>query len=404
MEDKQNIIVFNIKKSAVKFILLFGIVSAFGDITYEGARSVYGPFLGYLGASAMIVGLISGIGEFLGYILRLASGYFVDRTQKYWLVTILGYGLLISVPLLAIAGRWEVAALFIILERTGKAIRSPGKDAMLSHATKQVGTGLGFGIHEALDQLGAVLGPLIFTAALTATGGYSLGFSVMWLPALITIIVILIVRMKFPEPRKMFEDTSVQIQSATISAKPFSQTFWYYSLFTFISVLGFANFPIIAYHLKVQGVIPEAQIPTLYALAMAIDAVVALVIGKTYDKIGLLSLISIPILTLPIAFLGFSSNAPSVIVGVILWGAVMGIHETIMRAAIADITDSSQRGKAYGIFNTLYGFALLIGSSAMGFLYDISIASVYLFILAAELLAFFAYFYLRKTPGKSQSK
>ncbi|MEW6621968.1 MAG: MFS transporter [Bacillota bacterium] len=387
---RETIEAINKKKLAIQFILLFGVISALGDITYEGARSVYGPYLGYLGASAVVIGIVSGFGEFLGYVLRLVSGYFIDRTQKYWLVTILGYGLLIAVPLLAIAGKWQIAALFIILERTGKAIRSPGKDAMLSHATKQMGTGFGFGLHEALDQVGAIIGPLIFTTALALTGGYKQGFSVMWIPAILTVIIIFIVRFKVPEP-KMLEENLQETKSTSGSPKSLSLVFWSYAVFTFISVLGFANFPIISYHLKIQNVVPEAQIPTLYAVAMAVDAVVAIIIGKMYDKIGFVSLIAIPILTLPIAFLGFSNSSIFVIIAVILWGAVMGIHETIMRAAIADITAISNRGKAYGIFNTLYGLSMLIGGVAMGFLYDYSITSIIVFIVVIEILALTAF-------------
>lgn len=390
----------NKKKLALQFILLFGVVSAFGDITYEGARSIYGPYLGYLGASAVVIGIVSGFGEFLGYALRLVSGYFIDRTQKYWLVTILGYGMLISVPLLAIAGKWQIAALFIILERTGKAIRSPGKDAMLSHATKQLGTGFGFGIHEALDQVGGIIGPLIFTVALALTGGYKQGFSFMWVPAILTVVIILIVRFKVPEPR-LLEENLQETKLPIDSQKPLSPEFWLYAIFTFISVLGFANFPILSFHLKVQHVLPEAQIPALYAVAMAIDGVVAIIIGKTYDKVGFVSLIAIPILTLPIAFLGFSKNYIFVIIAAILWGAVMGIHETIMRAAIADITAISNRGKAYGIFNTIYGVSMLIAGIAMGFLYDYSITYIIGFIVVIEILAFIAFIVFKKNIAKT---
>jgi hypothetical protein len=164
------------RKQALQFILLFGLVSAFGDITYEGARSIYGPYLGYLGASAAVVGFVTGAGEFLGYALRLLSGYFIDRTRLYWPVTILGYGLLVAVPLLAMAGNWQIAVVFILLERIGKAIRSPAKDSLLSHATRQVGTGFGFGLHEALDQVGAFIGPLLFSAGLVCRAGMRLGF------------------------------------------------------------------------------------------------------------------------------------------------------------------------------------------------------------------------------------
>lgn len=400
-QGEKSIEAINKKKLAIQFILLFGVISAFGDITYEGAQSVYGPYLGYLGASASTIGIIAGIGGFLGYAVRLVSGYFVDRTQKYWLITILGYCMLIAVPLLAIAGNWQLAAVFIILERTGKAIRSPGKDAMLSHATKQLGTGFGFGLHEALDQVGAFIGPLIFTASLALTGGFKQGFMVMWAPALLTIVIIFFVRHKVPNP-KILEETLPETNTLPAnSLKSLSNVFWLYSVFTFIAVLGFANFPIIAYHLQFQKVIPEAQIPTLYAVAMAVDAVVAIIIGKMYDKIGFASLISIPILTLPIAFLGFSNNSLFVIIAVILWGAVMGIQETIMRAAIADITTMSNRGKAYGIFNTIYGVALLIGGVAMGYLYEYSIPFLTGFIVVIELLAFVAFVAFKKNIVKT---
>lgn len=205
-QSKTAIEAINKKKLALQFILFFGVISAFGDITYEGAQSVYGLYLGSLGASASTIGIVEGIGGFIGYAVRLVSGYFIDRTQKYWLITILGYCMLIAVPLLAIAGNWQVAAVFIMLERTGKAILSPGKDAMLSHATKQLGTGFGFGLHETLDQVGAIIGPLIFTMALVLTGGYKQGFTVMWAPALLTVVIIFFVRHKVPNPKMLEED------------------------------------------------------------------------------------------------------------------------------------------------------------------------------------------------------
>jgi MFS family permease len=374
------------KKLALQFILLFGLVSALGDITYEGARSIYGPYLGFLGASAAVIGVVSGGGEFLGYFLRLLSGYFIDRTGQYWLITILGYGMLIAVPLLAISGNWQVAVIFIMLERIGKAIRSPAKDALLSHATKQIGTGLGFGIHEALDQVGAVIGPLIFAAGLAINGSYNTGFHLMWIPAILTVAVVVVTRLKFPNPA-MLEEEEVQRPVEQQPNRRLSKVFWIYAGFTFLSVLGFANFQLISYHLQVKGVVAEAVIPSLYAVAMAVDAIIALVIGKTYDTKGMITLIAIPILTLPIPFLGFSGNYGMVIAAAILWGAVMGIHETIMRAAIADLTPIRIRGVAYGIFNTLYGTAWFIGSTTMGFLYEISISYIFSFVVIIEIIA-----------------
>lgn len=384
------------KKVAVQFILLFGVVSALGDITYEGARSVYGPYLGLLGASAAAIGLITGVGEFLGYFFRLISGYFIDQTGEYWMITILGYGMLIAVPLLAIAGNWQIAIAFIMLERIGKAIRSPAKDALLSYATKRIGTGFGFGIHEALDQVGAVIGPLVFTAGLAISGNYNTGFQLMWIPAILTVSVVIATRIRVPNPA-MLEDDMVQKVVEQTTDKNLSKAFWIYAVFTFLSVLGFANFQLISYHWQVKGVIDEAAIPTLYALAMAIDAGIAVVIGKTYDKKGMISLIAIPILTLPIPLLGFSSSYMMIIAAAVLWGAVMGIHETIMRAAIADLTPIKRRGSAYGIFNTLYGTALLISSTVMGFLYDISIMYIFNFVVIIEIVAFIAFMLFRSS-------
>ncbi|MEM5768550.1 MAG: MFS transporter [Bacillota bacterium] len=388
------------RKIAMQFILLFGLVSALGDITYEGARSIYGPYLAFLGASAAAIGIVSGAGEFMGYVLRLVSGYFIDRTGQYWLVTILGYGMLIAVPLLAIAGNWQVAVIFIMLERIGKAIRSPAKDALLSYATKQMGTGLGFGLHEALDQVGAVIGPLLFTAALAISGSYETGFHLLWIPAILTVAVVVATRMKVPNPA-MLEQEGGQMPGERQGDKTLSKAFWVYAGFTFLSVLGFANFQLLSYHWQDKGVVAEAVIPSLYAVAMAVDAAVALIIGKIYDKNGMISLIVIPICTLIIPFLGFSNGYVAAIAAVVLWGAVMGIHETIMRAAIADLTPISSRGFAYGIFNTLYGTAWFLGSAAMGLLYDISINYIIDFICAMEIIAFIAFMLFSNNIKKS---
>lgn len=386
----------NKKQQAIRFILLFGLVSALGDITYEGARSIYGPYLGHLGASAAAVGLVTGIGEFIGYGLRLVSGYFIDRTKLYWPVTILGYGMLVSVPLLAYAGDWQLAVVFIMLERIGKAIRSPAKDALLSHATKQVGTGYGFGLHEALDQIGAFIGPLLFTAGLALHGGYTLGFLMMWVPALLTLAVVVFTRLKYPDPSSLEDAAPVASQAQAASGPPpLSRTFWLYSLFAFFAVLGFASFQLISYHLQVKGVVTETLIPTLYAVAMGVDAVVAIIVGKWYDKKGMGVLLAIPVLSLPIPLLGFSDSAVLAIAAVVLWGAVMGIHETIMRAAIADLTSMGSRGKAYGIFNTLYGVAWFLGSTAVGYLYDFNLVYVFGFVAAAQVVALVCFGFFR---------
>lgn len=371
------------RTNALRFIILMGIVSLLGDVVYEGARGVTGPYLALLGASATMVGLIGGLGEFIGYALRLFSGFIADRTKAYWLFTFIGYGLLIAIPLLAFTNSWQVAVLLIVLERVGKAFRSPARDTILSYATKEVGRGFGFGLHEALDQIGAIIGPLIFSVILFAGGNYRTGFSVLWIPALMVIGILRIAKNRLPHPEKLESEQEAGAKNNPI----FSKIFILYSLFTFFAVAGFANFPLISYHLKIKAIVSDVQIPALFALAMGVDALTALIIGKAYDRVGLKTLMIIPLFSVFIPFLTFSNMLVFVIIGIILWGIVLGVHETIMRAAVADLTAISRRGSAYGIFNTIYGLSWMLGGAFMGMLYEHSVFSLILLAALFEVIA-----------------
>jgi MFS family permease len=369
----------------MQFIILLGIVSLFGDVTYEGARSVTGPYLGEtLRAGPVVVGLVAGIGEFIGYALRLASGYVADRTRAYWLLTFIGYGMLLSIPLLAFAGYWQLAAVLIILERVGKAIRNPARDTMLSYATKKVGRGWGFAVHEALDQVGAIIGPVAFSLVLLSHGTYQESFTFMWIPALLTLAVLAVARKRFLSPVTL-EIPEGPSRQNTQTKLP--RVFWLYTVFTLLSVAGFANFQLISLHLAARAIVPDFQIPIIYAIAMTMDGVAALVVGRMYDRVGLTSLLAIPLLTLPIPFLAFSTDYSWVLIGMGLWGVVLGVQETIMRAAIADLTPVERRGFAYGIFNTAYGAGWGLGGVAMGLLYERSISYLILFAVVMELIS-----------------
>lgn len=397
----------NQKSAALQLIIIFGLVSLFGDIVYEGARSVNGPYLKTLGVSAAIVGLIAGLGEFLGYFLRLASGYFADKTKAYWLFTFFGYLLLISVPLLSLTGVWQMAAVFIIMERIGKAIRNPARDTILSQATKQVGTGFGFGLHEAMDQIGAIVGPLIFAVLFTFLGRsgqniseYQLGYSVLWIPFLLVMLCIAIAYVRIPHPEHLEISATGERGDGKLS-----KVFWLYVIFTFITAAGFVNFVLIGYHFKAKNVLTDAQIPFFYALAMAIDGITALAVGKYYDRLknknkndkaGLLTLIIIPVFSILIPIFAFRQNMMLAIIGVLIWGVVMGTHETIMRSAIADLTPLRKRGTGYGIFNTSYGLAVFVGSFLMGLLYDHSISALIALAVVIELGAIFMFFLIKK--------
>lgn len=380
-------------RSAFKFLILLGIVSLFADMTYEGARSITGPYLAILGASATIVGIVAGLGEFAGYGIRIIFGSVADRTGRYWTITIIGYFLnLLVVPLLALASSWEIAALLIIAERFGKAIRTPARDVMLSHAAKGIGTGWGFGIHEALDQIGAVIGPLIISIVLYFQGSYSESFFILIIPAILALSVVILAKKLYPNPQEFEMNLTRQARGTadkivTEKGHKFPRVFWIYLLFVAISVGGYINFQLISFHFKITSVISDAQIPLLFAIAMGTDALVALAIGRLFDRKGLLTLITIPILSIPIVPVVFSTSYNGIVIGIILWGAVMGIQETIMRSVIANMIPIARRGLAYGIFNTAYGIAWFLGSIVMGIMYDFSVSYVIFFSIMVELIS-----------------
>ena len=369
---------------AYRLVILFGIVAALGDIIYEGGRSVAGPFLFLLGASAFTVAFVAGFGEFLGYAIRLASGYLADRSKQYWAFVIAGYLMIGAIPLLVFAGSWEIAACLIIAERIGKALRSPAKDAILSHATSSIGRGWGFGLHEALDQIGAVLGPLLFVGALAAGGGYRGGFALLAVPFVLLVIALAAAWRSMPDPFVFEtggnrEDLPVQeIDRRQIRI---------YLVFSALTMAGFVVFPLLAYHYKALALIPDAEIPVFYAIAMGVDAVAALAAGRAYDRFGTRVIILIPVIGLFIPLVAFSASYPMALAGAVLWGISMGMQESVFRAAVADMTPPGGRGLGFGIFNTVCGGAWFAGSIAAGALYMIDPAYAAGFMVLMQALA-----------------
>jgi MFS family permease len=370
------------RSAAVTFVVLLGVVSLLADLTYEGARSVSGPYLAILGASATVVGIAAGFGELVGYTVRLLSGYLADRTGRYWATTILGYTVnLLAVPLLAVAGHWAVAAGLIVAERVGKAIRTPARDAMLSHATRQTGSGWGFGLHEAMDQVGAVLGPLSVAGVLALQGQYQLAFALLLLPALAALGTLLVAQRLYPRPHD-FDPTSL-----TLDPQGLPRAFWLYLAAAALVAAGYADFALIAYHFEQQAVLPTPTIPLLYALAMAIDAVAALLFGWLFDRFGLAVVGGAVVLSAGFAPLVFSGSAGLAIIGMALWGAGMGAQESVLRAAVAELVPRARRGTGYGLFNSGYGVCWFLGSAVMGVLYDRSVPLLVVFSVVTQLSA-----------------
>ncbi len=367
-----------------------GIVSLFADLTYEGARSITGPYLLILGATATIAGIVAGLGELLGYSLRLLTGYLSDITKRHWAITIIGYSIsLTAIPLLAFTNTWSNASMLIIAERLGKAIRTPARDTILAYATSSIGRGWGFGIHEAMDQIGAIIGPLIVALILYINLSYASAFSILFIPSVVSLSMLFFARMLYHDIYKCeridtVDNSSINYSKSNGKNSNFPHVFWLYIVFASISMIGYMHFQLISYHFKSASIMQDIQIPMIFALAMGIDALAALVVGRLFDRLGFIVLATIPILSIPIAPLVLSFNYNLALIGIILWGAVMGIQETVMRASVAEITHASRRGSAYGIFNFAYGLSWLIGSVIMGMLYDKSITDTIFFSIALE--------------------
>lgn len=324
------------------FVLAFGVVSLLADMVYEGARSAIGPYLGTLGASATLVGLVAGIGEFLGYGLRVASGYLVTRTKHYWAWTITGYALTpISVPLIGVTGVIAPALLLYATERLGKAVRSPAKDTLLSHAASSIGRGKAFGVHQFTDQIGAVAGPLLLALILaTSDDNYALAFGVLAVPGFAVLGVLAWLRIRVPDPREYEEDGTppprpVGAPPLRAGAKELPRVFWRYVTAIAVISCGVASFPLLAFHAQQRGLLSDALVPVLFAAAMLVDGVSGLVVGRVYDVRGPRVLFAVPVAACGAA-VAFADSVAALWVGVMVWGIVNGVLDSDWRGSSRD--------------------------------------------------------------------
>ena len=380
----------------------FGVISLAADLVYEGARSVYGPLLATLGASALAVGAVTGAGEAAALALRLVSGRVADRTGRYWALTISGYVLTaVCVPLLAVtpllgAAGLAVAAGLILAERVGKAIRSPAKSALLADAAGQVGMGRGMGVHKALDQIGAFAGPLLVAAivatAATSAGGLQLALAVLAVPGAVAVVLLVVTRRHMP----VSSETTVSRPSGAIVAHQdetrlpragLPAAFWWLAAGAALCTAGLVTYGLIGFHLVEQAVVPEAGVPLLYAAAMAAGAVAALVTGGAYDRFGGRVLVMLPLLVAAAAALAFGDSLALVLPGVLLWGFAVGIQDSTVKALVADLVPRGRRATAYGWFAAVQGAGALIGGVGAGVLYQQSITALVLGVMAVQIAA-----------------
>ena len=371
------------RETAIRFIITLGTISLLADVTYEGARSVNGPFLGTLGASAAVVGIVSGAGELIGYVLRLAGGVAADKTRRYWAITVIGYTInLLVVPFMALANHWVIAAALIIAERAGKGLRTPARDVMLSQASKIVGRGWGFGLHEFMDQTGAFLGPLFVALVVKETQHYSRAYALLGIPAGLAILALIRAIKLYPDPSRFEEQTTPEVRAAGLP-----RAFWIYVSAAGLIAAGFVDLPLIAFHFQKANIVSPPTIPVLYAIAMGVEGLTALLAGKLFDRMGTPVLIAGVLLAAASSPLVFLGSFYAAVAGMAAWGAGIGALQSTMRARISDLVPAERRGAAYGIFNTAYGVLWFAGSSAVGILYGWSLMAAVAFAMIAQLAA-----------------
>lgn len=386
---------------AMVFIILFGIVSLFSDMTHEGASSIRGAYLSLLGASAGVIGFVSGLGELIGYSMRYVFGKLTDKTKHYWPMTILGYVLdVLAVPALALVGEngWIWACVLLVIQRLGKAIKKPAKDTIMSFAASQEGIGKSFGLQEVLDQIGAFMGPvLLYLVMLFKTNGtqfeiYSFCFAVLAIPGAITLILLLVTKHRFPNPEHFEPEPKDFV--------PFKmkRSFVLYIIGISLFAFGFIDYSIIIMHVsrtyshlasglaETTSLISSGTLPLLYAGAMLVDAVAALFFGLLYDKSGVKALVWSTIISAPFAvFVFMFDSVPMLLVGIALWGVGMGAQESILKAAVTSMVPKASRATGYGMFECSFGAFWFLGSWALGVLYDVNITVMVVVSVAAQL-------------------
>jgi len=363
-------------------VVWFGVVSLAADMVYEGARSITGPFLASLGAGALTVGLVTGAGEAAALVLRLVSGPLADRSGRYWALTILGYAMtVVCVPLMAVAPLLGGAGLafgatMVLLERTGKAIRSPSKSALLAQAARSVGRGRGFAVHKALDQVGAFAGPLLVAGVAALTAHTWPGLAVLAVPGGIALALLLVVRSRVPDlivydaPAPAAVASTVSLPSTPAGGASLPPGFHVFAVSCAASTLGLMTFGILGFHLAEAGLVGPALVPVVYAGAMAVQAGSALATGFTYDRVGARVLLVLPFLVGLVPLLALADRLEVALAGVLVWGGAVGVQDSTVKALVADLVPSTRLATAYGVFAAYQGAAALAGGALAGALYD----------------------------------
>jgi MFS family permease len=372
--------------SGWRTVLWLGVVSLLVDMVYEGARSITGPFLASLGASALTVGLVTGAGEAAALGFRLFSGPAADRSGRYWRWMVVGYALTaVCVPLMALAPALGGAGLvfasaMVLLERTGKAVRSPAKSVLLAVAARNVGRGRGFGVHKALDQTGAFIGPLLVAGVIALTAHQSAGLLVLAIPGAVALGVLAWMH-------RYVGDPAHEPVSPDSELEGLPRAFYLYAVACSLTTVGLMTFGVISFHLVHEHLVAAAVVPVVYAGAMGAEAVASLGTGFAYDRVGGGTLLLLPVVVAAVPALVFTDRVGFAVAGVLLWGGATGVQDSTVKALVADLVPTTRLATAYGAFAAFQAVAALAGGGLAGWLYDVHRGLLVGGVAAAQVVA-----------------
>jgi MFS family permease len=387
--------------NALKLVVLLGVVSLFIDMSGDGYYSVAGPYLGTLGASAALIAVIVGIGGLVAYTPRLASGWYCDHTGHYWNIMIVGLVInFLAVPVLALAGHWELAFGVIVFDRMGRALRSPARDAIISHAAKGMGgAGKAFGLHEAMSDIGSMVGPIIVALMLEANYGFSLAIGVLVIPAFLAVVILILTIHWYPKPAELEAPCVKENDEKTVKTR-LPRLFWIYILAVGLIAAAFIDFPLISFHMSTEDHLQTFWIPVLFAVAMGLDALSAIIFGHFFDRVGMTAIAVVFAISALFVPLVFGTDPLLMIIGIALWGIGQGAMGSILRAAVTKLVPQNRRGLGYGIYSTAFGVLWFLGSAVTGMLYVISIPLMIVASVSVQFVAVAIFIYVQRQMKK----
>jgi general stress protein CsbA len=305
-----------------------------------------------------------------------------------------------------------VAIVLILAERSGKAVRSPSKTALLAHAAGAVGRGRGFAVHKALDQIGAFSGPLLVAGIIALTGAIWPAMATLAVPGAVALGLLAWIRLRVPDPgvydQGPAEPDGPTVESGELPARALPARrrtgrlrglaadvvgsdlpprFFMFAAAAGATTAGLVTFGLIGYHLSTAHLVPLAGVPLVYAMAMATEAVAALATGYAYDRWHGRVLIVLPVLVAAVPTLAFTHRVWLVLIGVVAWGAAYGIQDSTVKALVADLVPAPRRATAYGVFAAIQGAAAVLGGGVAGALYSRSIPALVGVVAATQVLA-----------------